>query len=112
MPDLIPKRNTWITVLVCAALIAGVCLFFKSTIPHVAKDPIFVIGLVIGIAGFLFTSFKWLKTLSDPAYEYFSGMIWGVLVFTAFTLAWVGGWSSQYVADKSDTIQADKPIDN
>lgn len=105
MPNIIPKSSTYLTILACVALIIGTALFFHSTVAVLINQPLFLIPLIVLVVGFVVFTIRWLVSLSDPAYEYFSGRMWMVVIFAAITILWIGCWSAQHKEDASDHIE-------
>lgn len=105
MPNIIPKSSTYFTVVGCFALIIFGGAFWHGAIEVLQKRLLFSVPLIIFFIAFVGATAYWLSSLKDPAYEYFSARMWPVVLLAALTFAWIAGWGSQYVADKSDHIE-------
>jgi len=105
MPNIIPKRNTWFTILGCLTAIVFALLFWHKALDVKSREMLFLIPAIILLAAFLYSCYRWLITLKEDVYEYFSGRMWLVIITTVILFAWLAGWGSQFVADKEDHIE-------
>jgi len=106
---LIPKIYTYLVVLACLVLNAGVILFFWSAFRLKLREPLFTVPWIILTGLWIFYAGRWLVTLKEDVWEYFSARMWPTIILAALALLWVGGWASQFKADKSDHIEYVKP---
>lgn len=107
MPNVIPKSSTYIVIAAGIAIPVIFALLFGSSFHAVLNRTFFKIGLIVGCIALVSTGIYWLVSLKDDAYEEKSGRMWFYILAVIFTTAWIGGWSAQYKADKSDNIQYD-----
>lgn len=106
MPDIIPKRNSWLAWIIMIIIIIGGFLLFKpESVELLSIRPLYTIVIVLLLGLWIWASWYWLKTLSEAAYEFWSGRILIVAVITIAICAWTWGWSSQRRQDKQATIE-------
>ena len=111
MPNIIPKRNTWITViLMFLAEAIFIWAWWDENFHHQIKRVVeFDLPLFMFFGGSIYFAIHWLVTLKDPAYEYFSARMFEVALCVVAFCIWVGMFGSQYRQDRAANIQFDKP---
>jgi hypothetical protein len=111
MADIIPKRNTWITVILMFLVEAiFIWAWWDENFHHQIKRILeFDLPLVVFFAGSIYFAIHWLVTLKDPAYEYWSARMMEMALFVVIFCIWVAMYGSQYRQDRKGYIQFDKP---